>query len=97
MRVGGGQQRVLSMPGGAVLLARVPAHGLEGAQASLHVGTAMSVGSVDSVCMPVEEARPWQVKVYHSAVARGHEELARSSNWVACVRLFANISICEAA
>jgi hypothetical protein len=43
MRVGGGEQRVLSMPGGAVLFARVPAHGLEGAQADLHGGTAMSV------------------------------------------------------
>jgi hypothetical protein len=31
VRVGGGEQRVLSMPGGAVLLARVPAHRLEGA------------------------------------------------------------------
>jgi hypothetical protein len=45
MRVGGGEQRVLSMPGGAVLLARVPAHGLEGAQAGVHGGTAMSDGS----------------------------------------------------
>jgi hypothetical protein len=35
---------VLSMRGGAVLLARVPAHGLEGAQAGVQVGTAMSVG-----------------------------------------------------
>ena len=35
---------MLSMPGGAVLLARVPAHGLEGAQAGVHGGTAMSVG-----------------------------------------------------
>jgi Flp pilus assembly protein TadD len=49
MRVGGGggEQRVLSMPGGAVLLARVPAHGLEGAQAGVCArrpcgGTAMS-------------------------------------------------------
>jgi hypothetical protein len=44
MRVGGGEQRVRSMPGGAVLLARVPAHGLEGAQASVHGCTAMSAG-----------------------------------------------------
>jgi hypothetical protein len=44
MRVGGCQQRVLSMPGGAVLLARVPALGLEGAQAGVHGGTAMRVG-----------------------------------------------------
>jgi hypothetical protein len=35
---------VRSMPSGAVLLARVPAHGLEGAQAGVHGGTAMSVG-----------------------------------------------------
>ena len=44
MRVGGGEQRVLSTRGGAVLLARVPAHGLEGAQAGLHGGTAVNVG-----------------------------------------------------
>jgi hypothetical protein len=44
MRVGGGEQRVLSMPSGAVLLARVPARGLEGAQASVRGGTAVSVG-----------------------------------------------------
>jgi hypothetical protein len=46
MRIGGGEQRVLSMRGGAVLLARVPAHGLEGAQAGLHHdgGVAMSGG-----------------------------------------------------
>jgi hypothetical protein len=44
VRVGGGEQRVLSMRGGAVLLARVPARGLEGAQAGVHgSGTAMSV------------------------------------------------------
>jgi hypothetical protein len=42
MRVGGGEQRVRSMPGGAVLLARVPAHGLEGAQAGVHGCTTMS-------------------------------------------------------
>jgi hypothetical protein len=43
MCVGGGEQRVLSgsMPGGAVMLARVPAHGLEGAQAGVHGGTAI--------------------------------------------------------
>jgi hypothetical protein len=35
---------VLSVPGGAVLLARVPAHGLEGAQAGVHGGSTMSVG-----------------------------------------------------
>jgi CPA2 family monovalent cation:H+ antiporter-2 len=46
MRVGGGEQRVLSMPGGAVLLARVPAHGLEGAQAGVHGGTAMTIGEL---------------------------------------------------
>ena len=34
----------IMMPGSAVLLARVPAHGLEGAQACVHGGTAMSVG-----------------------------------------------------
>jgi tetratricopeptide (TPR) repeat protein len=33
-----------SMSGSAVLLARVPAHGLEGAQACVHGGTAKSVG-----------------------------------------------------
>ncbi|MFN9907635.1 MAG: hypothetical protein ACK56F_16175, partial [bacterium] len=49
-----------------------------------------------SASMSLEETRSWQVEVYHSAVARGHEERARSSSWVACVRLFANISICEA-
>jgi hypothetical protein len=43
MRVGGGEQRVRSMRGGAVLLARVPAHGLEGAQAGVRGDTAMSV------------------------------------------------------
>ena len=32
--------------------------------------------------MSLEQARSWQVKVYHSAVVRGHEELARSSGWV---------------
>jgi tetratricopeptide (TPR) repeat protein len=47
MRVGGGEQRVRSMPGGAVLLARVPAHGLEGAQAGVR-GTAMSVGASEA-------------------------------------------------
>jgi hypothetical protein len=40
----------------------------------------------------LEEAWSWQVKVYHSAVARGEEELARSSRWVTCVRLFANVA-----
>jgi hypothetical protein len=35
---------VLSMRGGAVLLARVPAHGLEGSQAGVHGGTTMSDG-----------------------------------------------------
>ncbi len=54
------------------------------------------MASLGQLCL-LREARPWQVKVYHSAVARGHEERARSSSWVACVRLFANISICEAA
>jgi hypothetical protein len=44
MRIGGGEQRVRAMRGGAVLLARVPARGLEGAQAGVHGGTAMSVG-----------------------------------------------------
>ena len=53
------------------------------------------MASLEQLCL-LREARSWQVKVYHSAVARGHEELARSSSWVACVRLFANISICEA-
>jgi hypothetical protein len=62
MRVGGGEQRVLSMPGGAVLLARVPAHGLEGAQAGLHGGAAMSVGE-SQAAMSLEEARPWPIKV----------------------------------
>ena len=40
---------MLSMPGGAVLLARVPAHGLEGTQAGVHGGTAMSVGESEAV------------------------------------------------
>ncbi len=44
LRVRGGEQCVLSMPSGAVLLACVPAHGLEGAQAGVYGGTAMSVG-----------------------------------------------------
>jgi hypothetical protein len=70
---------VLSMPGGAVLLARVPAHGLEGAQAGVHDGTAMSVGE-SKAAMSLEEAWSWQVKLYHSAVARGREELAQSSS-----------------
>ena len=35
MHVGGGEQRVRAVRGGAVLLARVPAHGLEGAQAGV--------------------------------------------------------------
>ncbi len=35
MRVGGGEQRVRAVRGGAVLLSRVPAHGLEGAQAGV--------------------------------------------------------------
>jgi hypothetical protein len=34
---------VRTVRGGAVLLARVPARGLEGAQAGVHGGTAMSV------------------------------------------------------
>ena len=51
---------MLSMPGGAVLLARVPAQGLEGAQAGVRGSTAMSL----------EEARSWQLKVYHSAWLR---------------------------
>jgi hypothetical protein len=54
MRVGGGKQRVLSMPGGAVLLARVPAHRLEGAQAGVHGGTAMSVWPVLGACLGPE-------------------------------------------
>ncbi len=84
------------MRGGAALLARVPAHGLEGAQAGMHGGAAISVGeSKAAMSLEPEEARPWQVKVYHSAVARGHEELARSSSWVTCVRLWANVSIRE--
>ncbi len=37
--------------------------------------------------MSREEAWSWQVTVFHSAVARGHEELARSSRWVIFVRL----------
>jgi hypothetical protein len=42
---GGGEQRVLSMRGrGAVLLARVPADGLEGAQAGVRGGASMSGG-----------------------------------------------------
>ena len=67
---------MLSMRGSAVLLARVPAHGLEGAQAGVHGGTAMSDGE-SQAAMSLEEAQSRQVKVYHSAVARGHEELAR--------------------
>jgi hypothetical protein len=39
MHVGRGEQRVRAMPGGAVLLARVPARGLEGAQAGVRGGT----------------------------------------------------------
>ena len=46
----------------------------------------MSVGE-SSESMSLEEARPWQVKANHSAVARGHMELARSSRRVACVWL----------
>ena len=42
--------------------------------------------------MSLEEAWSWQVEVYHSAVARGEEERARSSRWVTCVRLFANVA-----
>jgi hypothetical protein len=83
---------VLSMPGRAVLLARVPAQGLEGAQAGVHGGTAMSVCESEAAVSLDEEAWSWQVKVYHSAVVRGEEELARSSRWVTCVRLFANVA-----
>ncbi len=42
MRVGGGEQHVRAVQGGAVLLAREPAHGLEGAQAGVHGSTAIS-------------------------------------------------------
>ena len=77
---------MLSMLGGAVLLARVPAHGLEGAQAGMRGSTAMSDGE-SQVAMSLEEASSWQVKVYHPAVARGQEELARSASWGTCVRL----------
>ncbi len=38
MRVGGGEQRVRAVRGDAVLLSRVPARGLEGAQADVHGG-----------------------------------------------------------
>jgi hypothetical protein len=96
MRIGGGEQRVLSILGGAVLLAPVPAHGLEGAQAGVHGGTAMSVGE-SPAAMPLEEAWSWQVEVYHPTVARGEEELARSSRWVIFVQLCANVSTREAA
>jgi hypothetical protein len=77
---------VLSMPGGAVLLARVPAHGLEGAQAGVHGGTAMSIGESEAA-MSLEEAwsvAAWQVKVCHSAVARGQG--GACSSWSTRVR-----------
>jgi hypothetical protein len=53
---------VRAVRGGAVLLARVPAHGLEGAQAGVHGGPAMSVGE-SQAAMSLEEARSWRVKV----------------------------------
>ncbi len=46
MRVGGGEQRVLSMRSGAVLLARVPAHGLEDAQAAVHAAGRKAAGGI---------------------------------------------------
>ena len=36
--VRGGEQRLCAVPGGAVLLARMPARGLEGAQAGVRSG-----------------------------------------------------------
>ncbi len=71
---------MLSMPGSAVLLARVPAHRLEGAQAGVHGCTAMSDGE-SPAAMYLEEAWSWQVKMYHTAVARAHEKLARRSKF----------------
>jgi hypothetical protein len=84
MRVTGGEQHVLSMPGGAVLLARVPAHGREGAQAGVHGGTAMSIGESEAA-MSLEEAwsvAAWQVKVCHSARAVG--EASRGDSCGSC-------------
>jgi hypothetical protein len=42
MRVGGGEWRLRTVRGGAVLLARVPAHGLEGAQAGVTAACAVA-------------------------------------------------------
>jgi hypothetical protein len=84
----GGEQDVLSMPGGAVLLTRVPAHGLEGAQSGVQGGTAISIGESEAaMSLRLEEAwsvAAWQVKVYHSAVARGQGGVC--SSWSTRVR-----------
>jgi hypothetical protein len=56
---------VRAVRGGAVLLARVPAHGLEGAQAGVHGGPAMSVGE-SKAAMSLEKARSFQVKVLNA-------------------------------
>ncbi len=47
--------------------------------------------------MSLQEARSWQVKVFHAAVARGHEErlVARSISWVTCVTLCTAASVCK--
>ena len=56
--------------------------------------------SVDSVSVPVDEASSAMASQgVPLAVARGHEELARSSSWLTSVtvRLCASVSIREAA
>ena len=50
----------------------------------------MSVGeSQAAMSLALEEARPWPIKVYLSAVARGHKEVAQggSSKLRCCVQM----------
>jgi hypothetical protein len=70
---------VRAVRGGAVLLARLPAHGLEGAQAGVHGGPAMSVGESKAV-MSLEKARSFQVKVLMLGRGQGAPRTLRKAH-----------------